>query len=265
MITSTHNPKIQWVRKLQSQAKFRREEQACVVEGVRLVEEAFQSGWQARLVLYSGELSPRGLRLVQQYQAAGAAVEEVTASVLAAASDTPAPQGILAVLTLQPSALPPAPDFVLIADGVRDPGNLGTLLRSAAAAGVQAVLLPPETADAFAPKVLRAAMGAHFYIPVLEMDWEQIRCAVHPGGGQDLQVYLADSSGGMDYTSANLRRPVALVIGGEAAGAGSQAAALADAKIHIPMPGRMESLNAAVAAAVLLFEVARQRKEPRHP
>ena len=261
MITSNHNPKIQWVRKLQNQAKTRREEGLFIVEGVRLVEEACQAGWQAGLVLYSPELSPRGLRLVEHFQAAGAPVDETAASVLAYASDTPAPQGILAVLAANPRPLPDRLDYVLIADGVRDPGNLGTLLRTAAAAGVQAVLLPPGAVDPWAPKVVRSAMGAHFRLPVLELGWEQIRSVLHPADGPRLQVFLADSGGGLAYHAADLRQPLALLIGGEAEGAGAQGAALADERIHIPMPGRVESLNAAVAAAVLMFEVARQRKE----
>jgi len=256
MLTSSQNPKIQAVRKLQAQAKQRRQEQAFVVEGVRLVEEAWAAGWQARLVLYSSELSERGQQLVRQFRSVGAPLEEVSPGVLAAASDTPAPQGILAVLETHTLALPAALDFVLIPDGVRDPGNLGTLLRTAAAAGVQAVLLPPGTVDPWSPKVVRSAMGAHFRLPVLELDWEQIRTAL-----DGLQVYLADSGGGLAYTAADLRQPLALLIGGEAEGAGAQGAALANERLHIPMPGPTESLNAAVAAAILMFETARQRKD----
>jgi TrmH family RNA methyltransferase len=259
MITSVHNPKIQWLHKLQSQSKARREEGAFVVEGVRLAEEALQAGWPALLVLHSEQLSLRGQAVVDGFAQRGTPVETATEPVLKAASDTETPQGLLVALKLQTLPLPPNPDFVLIPDGVRDPGNLGTLLRTAAAAGAQAVLLPPGTADDYAPKVLRSAMGAHFRLAIQALDWPAIQGVVHSAERQ-LRVYLADSSGGQPYTQADLRTPLALIVGGEAAGASQQAIALTNERLHIPMPGGMESLNAAVAAAILMFEVVRQRQ-----
>ena len=123
------------------------------------------------------------------------------------------------------------------------------------------MLLPPGSTDPYAPKVLRSAMGAHFRLPVQSLDWDGLRAYLAPPtpGAQPV-VYLADAAGGQPYTQADLRRPLALVIGGEAAGAGAQMSALAQARLHIPMPGKMESLNAAVAAAILMFEVVRQRQ-----
>ena len=258
MITSVHNPKIQWLRKLQSQAKFRREEGALVVEGVRLAEEALSAGWPALLVLHGEQLSWRGQAVVDAFAQRGAPVETASESVLKAACDTETPQGLLVALKMQPLPLPSNLDFVLIPDGVRDPGNLGTLLRTAAAAGVQVVLLPPGTADAYAPKVVRSAMGAHFRIAIHSLDWLAIQHFLHPAG-HPLRVYLADSGGGQPYTQADLRGPLALVVGGEAEGASQSAIDLTGERLHIPMPGGMESLNAAIAAAVLLFEVVRQR------
>ena len=258
MITSAHNPKIQWLRNLQNQSKFRRAEGAFVLEGVRLAEEALQAGWPALLVLHCEGLSERGQAAVAAFEQRGVPVEQATPAAFKAASDTETPQGLLVALKLQPLPLPGRLEFVLIPDGVRDPGNLGTLLRTAAAAGAQAVLLPPGTADAYAPKVLRAAMGAHFRLAVHTLDWAEIRQIVqapeHPQ-----QVYLADAAQGLPYTQADLTQPLALIVGGEAAGASEQALALTSQRLHIPMPGGMESLNAAVAAAILMFEVVRQR------
>ena len=260
MITSVRNANIQWVRRLQTQARLRREDRVFVLEGVRLVEEAFQAGWVARLVLHAPGLSRRGQALAAQFTARGTVVEAVSDSVLAAVSDTDTPQGILAVMVCQELALPAALDFLLVLDGLRDPGNLGTLLRTAAAAGVQAVLATPGTVDPFAPKVLRAAMGAHFRLPLRSLDWLAIQSLLPAG----MHVFLADSGGGQVFTACDFRPPLALVVGGEAAGAGSEAASLVatrqDAsRVHIPMVAQVESLNAAVAGAVLLFEVARQR------
>ncbi|MCU0486169.1 MAG: RNA methyltransferase [Anaerolineales bacterium] len=256
MITSVQNPKIQWVRKLQNQPRLRREEAVFVVEGVRLVEEALAAGWQASLVLFTQGLSERGAQVVQGFARLGAQVEQVSSGVMEAISDTQTPQGLLAVVKTRLLPFPERLDFVLVVDGVRDPGNLGTILRTAAAAGVQAVLLPPGNVDAWAPKVLRAAMGAHFRLPLRSLNWEALNDLLYR-----LPVYLADAGSGLPYTQANLCSPLALMVGGEAAGAGQQGQNLASQRIHIPMPGEMESLNAAAAAAVLLFEIVRQRTE----
>ena len=262
MITSVHNPKIQWVRRLQGHAKSRREDNAFIVEGVRLVEEALQANWETQLVLYTPELSPRGLALVEAFTERGASVEEVSRYVLEAAAGTEMPQGLLAVLSMHSLPLPAHLDFALIPDGVRDPGNLGTLLRTAAAAGVGAVLLPPGSADPYAPKVVRSAMGAHFRLPILSMQWEEIQALLKPHApAVPFTLFLADARGELPYTQADFRPPTALLIGGEAEGAGSQAELLADVRVHIPMPGGAESLNAAVAASILMFEVVRQRNK----
>jgi TrmH family RNA methyltransferase len=258
MITSVQNSKIKWVRELQTNSRFRREEGAFVVEGVRLAEEALASGWPARLVLYTDDLDERGQAVMRNFVAGSAPIEAVTAQVMRSASDTQTPQGILVVLAWQALPLPENLDFLFVPDGVRDPGNLGTILRTAAGAGVQAVLLPPGTVDAYAPKVLRAGMGAHFRLPVLPMTWEQIGAHL-----KKLVVYLAEADSGPPHTQVDFRRPLALIVGGEAEGAGPQAQGLATARVHIPMPGGVESLNAAVASAILLFEVVRQRSEKK--
>jgi TrmH family RNA methyltransferase len=260
MITSARNPKIQQIRDLLNHPKARREMQAFVVEGVRLVEEALQSGWEAQWVLHTDDLPPRGQAVIQNFAAHGAVTEVISPQVLKAVSDTETPQGILAVLTMRSLPIPPVLDFILILDGLRDPGNMGTILRTAVAAGVQAVLLPRGATDPFAPKVIRSAMGAHFRIPVHILSWAEIQACVKPSGkGVPLVVYLADSSGGSTYTQADFRTPLALIVGGEAEGAGVEAQSLADARVHISMPGEAESLNAAIAAAILMFEVVRQR------
>jgi TrmH family RNA methyltransferase len=225
---------------------------------VRLAEEALQTAWEARLVLFTDALDERGQALVGGFSTRGAPVEQVNDAVMKATSETETPQGLLVVLAQQTLPLPPNPDFLLILDGVRDPGNLGTILRTATAAGVQAVLLAPGCVDAWSPKVLRAGMGAHFHLPIHNLSWQDIRHSLKQASGK-LHIYLADSAGGILYTNADFRTPLALIVGGEAAGAGTESVSLADMKVHIPMPGGSESLNAAVAASILLFEVVRQR------
>jgi TrmH family RNA methyltransferase len=176
-------------------------------------------------------------------------------SLLAGASGTEHSQGLLAVLDLLPPVLPENPDFLVIFDQIRDPGNLGTLLRAAAAVGADGAFLPPETADAFAPKVVRAGMGAHFRLPIFSSTWEEIRAKV-----AGMAVYLAETHNAVACWQADCRSPLALVIGGEADGASQQARALATQNVLIPMPGGMESLNAAMAGTILMFEVLRQRQ-----
>lgn len=253
MITSNQNSKIKQVRALSGRAKERREANAFVAEGVRLVEEAAKANWKFRFVLYDDSLSERGKGQIEILKSAGVDVEEVSVGLMQSISDTESPQGILAVLEFPTTQLPKSTDFILIPDQIRDPGNLGTLLRSAAATGVDAVFISPETTDVFAPKVLRAGMGAHFKLPILSLGWEQIA-----GQIQNLGVYIAD----MDGTSCwemDLRKPIALIIGGEAGGASAAARGIASGRVQIPMMRNVESLNAGVAGSILMFEVLRQR------
>lgn len=257
MITSSQNPKIKLIRALAGRPRERRENGAFLAEGVRLVEEAFSAGWDFRFVLYTDGLSPRGVDLLQSLTAKGVDVEHVGEDLFQSMTETETPQGILAALALNPPGTlqPPAkPDFVLIPDQIRDPGNLGTLLRTAAAAGVQAVFIPPETTDPFAPKVVRAGMGAHFRLPILSLSWDQLQVQV-----EGMSVYLSDAEGEKSCWEVDFTHPTALVIGGEADGASVEVRQLAAEMIRIPMPGHMESLNAGVAGAVLMYEAVRQR------
>ncbi|MBW8010372.1 MAG: RNA methyltransferase [Chloroflexi bacterium] len=257
-ITSTSNSKIKQVRALQARSKARHSAQAFVVEGVRLAEEALEASMQPQLVLHADGLSPRGLEIVEKFRDQNTVVEQVAEHVMQAVSETQTPQGLLLVLSIQPQPFPLELDFLLIADQVRNPGNLGTIIRGAASAGVQAVILAPGTADPYAPKVLRAAMGAHFRIPIIQMNWEAIqeKCEAY-----ELRVYLAAAGEGAVYTQAYFSTPLALIIGGEAAGASQAAQLLAPQNVHIPMPGGGESLNVGMASSILMFEIVRQRNK----
>jgi len=257
MITSPQNPKLKLIRALQRRPKDRQEENAFLAEGVRLIEEALSAKWPIRFVLYSDGLSERGMALVGKLKDAGHDVDDVAGDLLGAASETETPQGIMAVLELETLPIPEGPNFILIPDQIRDPGNLGTLIRTAAAARVQAVLLPPETTDAFAPKVVRAGMGAHFWLSIHTLEWDEIEQVCRAG---NLQVFLADMFG-QSCWKTDLRVPLALIVGSEAEGGSAQARELANTVLSIPMPGDAESLNAGVAGAVLMFEVVRQRNE----
>jgi RNA methyltransferase, TrmH family len=254
MITSAHNLKIQTVQKLLRKPKERLEEKAFLAEGVRLVEEAAAAGWPFRFGLYSDELNERGNELVKSLQGQGVAFEKVSTDLFRSVCDTINTQGILAVLEQANLALPGQLSFALVLDSIRDPGNLGSLLRTAAAAGVQAVFLPPETTDAFAPKVVRAGMGAHFHMPVIRTEWEELRQIL-----SGMEICLAEMEAETPFWLADFKQPLAVIVGGEAEGASKLGRSLATRLVSIPMPGKSESLNAAAAGAILLFEVVRQR------
>jgi len=253
-ITSGQNARVKLVRALAGRTKERREAGAFLAEGVRLVEEALVSGWPIRFVLHTESLGGRGEALLDRLRASGATTEQVAPRLMASISETENSQGMLAVLEGRELPWAKAMEFVLIADAIRDPGNLGTLLRTGEAAGVDAVILTPGTADAFAPKVVRAGMGAHFRVPIHAMTWEQIGMQMLTQGWK---VYLADATGHSCWET-NFEAPLAMIIGGEAEGATEPARAAATETVGIPMQGKGESLNAAAAGAVLMFEVARQ-------
>jgi RNA methyltransferase, TrmH family len=253
VITSSQNSKVKLVRALLGRARERREANAFVVEGVRLVEEAVNSNWGLRFALYDETLNERGRSQVEGLRSRGFDVEMVSESLMRSLSETETPQGVLAVLDFKQLPIPDFPNFILIPDQVRDPGNLGTLLRTAAAAGVDAVLLPPDTTDVFAPKVVRSGMGAHFRLPIHSWTWDEIKSRT-----KALSIYLADMDG-QSCWKTDLRQPLALIVGGEADGASSAAHSLVTQKISLPMSENVESLNAGVAGSVLMFEVVRQR------
>jgi TrmH family RNA methyltransferase len=255
MITSVKNPRIKAVRALQSKAKNRREEGVFVLEGVRLVEEAVQAGWNASLCLYTTDLNPRGMAVVDSLAKSGVPVEPVSPHVMKSASDTQTPQGILLVVEANALPLPEQLDFLLILDRVGDPGNVGTLLRTATAAGVDAVLLTEGSVDPTAPKVVRAGMGAHFRLPVRIFAEGEI---LNLCEGAGLHLWSASAGAERVYSAVDLTSPIAVIIGSEAHGV-SECLHRAAQPLQIPMPGGGESLNAAVAGAVLLFEVVRQR------
>ncbi|MDX1613818.1 MAG: RNA methyltransferase [Candidatus Promineifilaceae bacterium] len=255
MITSTSNPKIKYVRRLLADRRFRERERAYVIEGTRWLAELVQFDLTPQLVLATVEWLQADAHQSLLASLSGPIVT-VSDQVLAHASDTASPAGVLAVVPQVERLLPRNPSLVLILDRLGNPGNLGTILRTAAAAGADGVLLSPGSVDLYNPKVIRGAMGAHLRLPVQALSWSAIADMVN-----GLTVWLAAAAGdARAYDTVDWRRPAALIIGSEAAGAGPQAQRLAGGTVAIPMARATESLNAAMAAAILLFEAARQRR-----
>jgi len=259
MLTSTHNPRVSAVRNLLDHRRAREDSRRFVVEGVRLVEAALDAGARPVEAFYTAELAatPRGAALLARLRAAGEAIE-VNDHVLRALSDTQTPQGVVAVVPFLDWPSFPSRQgalLVLVVDGVRDPGNLGSLLRGAAAAGVDRVLLAPGGVDLYNPKVVRAGMGAHFALPVASLDWAALAAQV-----AGLAVRAATTQAPLAYDQADWTAPSALIVGGEADGVSEAGLRLARETVAIPMRPGVESLNAAMAGAVILFEAARQRR-----
>ena len=257
-ISSPSNPKVKMLRSLHRR-RSRYRERLFLIEGVRLVEEALRSGLPLTSALYLParlEQSPRGAVLLAALSAQETAFS-TTAEILGYVSDTVVDQGVVAALPFV--KLPARPgDLQLVLDRVRDPGNCGTILRTAEAAGVSRVCIAPGTVDPFAPKVVRAGMGAHFHLPLrLCGRWQDVAASLNGIP----QIILAEAGPGRPYDEVDWSFPTALIVGGEATGAGPGARELATEIVAIPMAGRAESLNVAVATGILLFEALRQRRE----
>lgn len=261
MISSPTNPHVKYIRSLADDRRERRRERLFVLEGVRLVADVLAHGGVIELVLYAPEQLDEtwdGQQLLVQLERVSQRYV-VSPRVIAAAADTQHPQGVVA-LVRWPRIMPGRPGVVLVVDAIQDPGNLGTLLRSAEAVGVAQVLCIAGTVDAYGPKVVRAAMGAHMRL-ALEQDvsWEE---AMEWLSAVD-RVYGADPGAAMPYYAVDWRQPSALIVGNEAHGMSEGARAVATTLIGIPMKGRAESLNAAMAGSVILFEALRQRSRGR--
>lgn len=266
-VTSLDNPTVKLARAL-GRRRDRQRERAFVVEGTRALAEAFAAGAVPRAVfiergaLGEGAAQDRLLVTLTDLREAGAGrhtrVLEVTPPVMAAVTETETPQGIAAIFAFPEEVPPPTgTPLIVIADGVRDPGNLGTILRTALGAGATAVYTTPATVDLYNPKVVRAAMGAHFRLALRSnVGWEALDAELADCAG----VFGADAGGDLLYTEADWSEATALVIGSEDRGISPEGRERCTDLLAIPLSGGLESLNAAVATAVLLFEAARQRR-----
>ena len=254
-ITSSSNPQI----KLAAKLRRRRHRQAhglCLLEGMRLVQDALTMGAAFHTCFITAAAADAHPNLVTQIQRV-CPLHLVASDILDKISETVSPQSIVAVAPMPELPLPSTAAFSLILDGVQDPGNAGTLLRTATAARVDQVLFAPGCVDPFNGKVMRAAMGAHFRVPIrILAHWEAVRAALPTGQ----LLYVASADGSILYDEVDWSQPSALVLGSEARGASSPMREKA-AAIAIPMAAATESLNVAAAGAVILYEAARQRRK----
>lgn len=256
MITSRTNQVVRYVRSLHRR-RTRQEERAFIVEGERAIGDALAALAVPTHVILRGEWWPSDRLLAESLsRLSPSTLFRVEPGLFRQLSDTVSPAGILAIFNFPDPPAHHAAPLIVVADGLRDPGNLGTLIRTAAAAGATALLSTQNTVDAFNPKAVRAGMGAHFRLPLWYWDDDAApsflslvpnRVLAESGDHRSPDV--------IDWTGSSL-----LIIGGEARGPGIWSRGLANHRVAIPLNGGVESLNASVAAAVILFEAARQRR-----
>lgn len=250
-ITSTANPRIRALRELKH-AKERAQSGLYLVEGEKLCAEALRDA-RVQTLLCDEAKAEAYAALLARAQDVLLAPSHVVASV----SDARTPQGIVAAVHLPaPLDLDDAAGALLVLDGVQNPGNVGTMLRTAEAAGFTGALLSPACADAFAPKTVRATMGSVFRLPL----WRGLLPEALAFLGRGGFTRVAAALGGEPFYAASrrLHEPLALIIGSEGAGISEEILALADMRVALPMRGRAESLNAAVAAGILMYSLTEE-------
>lgn len=255
-IISPHNQQLKHLAKLIDQSKYRRSEGQTVLEGTHLLEACLNSG-QTPIHVYVPETRLEETEIqTLLHRLPENRISKVSGKLLGKIGSLDTANEIMSLIPLPPTVRQPENGDCIVLDNVQDPGNIGTLLRSAAASGIRQIVLGHGCADPFSPKVLRAGMGAHFLLDICERI--------------DLNAWLATYQGRTFATALNhprpsslyeldLRQPAAWLFGNEGSGLSPQLLANADYGVHIPMQGATESLNIAMAATICLFEQMRQR------
>jgi TrmH family RNA methyltransferase len=262
IITSSSNPRIKQIRKLRER-KERQESGLCYLEGLRIVGEAIQQDASLDSVIVAPELltSPFGQELVKISAGKGADILEVSADVFRSFALKEGPQGIAAVVQQRWAGLDtvqPDSGLWVALDAVADPGNLGTILRTADAIGGQGVILLDYATDPYDPTAVRASMGAVFCQKLVKAPFDQFALWKRAGG---LPVVGASGAGTTDYHHAQYPTSLVLLMGSERQGLLDHHLQLCDELVRIPMPGHMDSLNLAVATAVILYEIYNHHRD----
>ncbi|MDB5096240.1 MAG: rRNA methyltransferase [Cyanobacteria bacterium RYN_339] len=244
VLSSVQNPKVKQARSLATR-KGRQAAGLFLVEGTKLMAEALAWGRIPTMTFATAAWWA-------DHPGIPGETYEVPDAILAALATTETPDPVVGVFPLQPEPALPG-GLVVVAHKLQDPGNLGTIIRSADAAGAAAVVITPDTVDPYSPKAVRASMGSLFHLPVVRMPLAGFRAAWRG------PLYAMTLDGAGSLYAFDFRGDVAFLIGNEGAGLGAEDAAIADHRVMIPMTGHAESLNAAMAATICLFEAARQR------
>jgi TrmH family RNA methyltransferase len=260
-ISSLANPMVKAIASLH-QKKRRDETGLFLAEGMKLVRDAAEAGWAIRTLLHSGPLDDAVATLAARAKAAGGDVLEVPTAVLQKIARRDNPQTVLGVFSQRFASLAAiGRDGVWVAlDRVRDPGNLGTIVRTVDAAGLAGVALVGACVDPFAVETVRATMGSIFSVPVARASEEAF---ISHAKGHGLRLVGTHLSASLDYRAGDYREPLVLLLGNEQQGLTDRLAAACDALLHIPMRGRADSLNLAVSAGILIYEALRTQPPPK--
>ena len=259
MITSVSNPQIKRIIQLNQKAKARREEGLFTAEGLKMFFEAPAD--QIEKVYISEEMSGNE-KVLERLAEDSLPYETVSGQAFARMSDTRTPQGVLTLLRKkiwkEADILDREAPCIVILEDLQDPGNAGTIIRTAEGAGVSGIFMTRGCVDVWSPKVIRSTMGSVYRMPVIcDADLPSLLTGLRERGIRSLAAHLR---GSVDYDKTDLCGGNAFLIGNEANGLSEEAAASADLLLRIPMQGKVESLNAAMAAGILMYEAARQRR-----
>lgn len=276
MITSTGNPQVKNLIQLVKKAKVRNEQRLFVVEGIRMFREA-PADWVEQVYVSESFLREHGSETLLQRTG----YEVLSDKVFGAVSDTQTPQGVLCLLRMPEYTLadvlgetcparshapaqaagmkvPAAAPHVLLLESIQDPGNLGTMVRTGEGAGISGIIMNATTVDVFNPKVIRATMGSIFRIPFVTA--EDFPGTLRELKRRGVRLFAAHLEGACSYEEPDYTGGTGFLIGNEGNGLSEEIASMADSRIRIPMAGQVESLNAAIAATLLMYEAARQRR-----
>lgn len=260
MITSTANARVKQIVQWQNKAKERRRDGIFLAEGIKMFEEAPENRILEVYVSQDVEEKLKSHPSIHE-KMLRTGYETVSSEVFAKISDTRTPQGILTVIKrfehkLEELFLQPNPLFMIL-ENLQDPGNLGTIVRTGEGAGVTGVIMSEGTVDIYNPKTIRATMGSIYRVPFLYVnDLSEIMQKLHD---RDVHTYAAHLKGSIYYDAFPFKGPTAFLIGNEGNGLSKELADMAESYLKIPMEGQVESLNAAVASALLMYEAHRQR------
>jgi len=261
-ITAYSNPLIKRIRQLREK-RHRREEGLFLAEGLRILTEARESGRIPEYLFFARDSAGHPLvrALIADVEMAGGEAIETVPDILSKLSGKDNPQAVVGVFpefaTSLKSLNRTSADIWLVAERLRDPGNLGTILRTGDAVGAGGLILIGECVDPFSVEAVRASMGALFTVPIVQADWAEFLAWLRSGQGQLVGLSLDTDT---DYRAAAYRAPTFLLTGNEAQGMPADYAAACDLLVKIPMLGKADSLNAAVATAVMAYEVLAQRR-----
>jgi TrmH family RNA methyltransferase len=263
MLTSTQNPLVKEIRKLH-QAKGRREQQLFLLEGTHLLEEACAVDYPLVTICCTPEWQERHQDLWQDAVARCQRAEVVSQEVLKAIATTVQPDGVVATAERQltpdsenSARSPLLASIGLALETLQDPGNLGTIIRTAAAAGAERLWLTTDSVDLDNPKVLRSSAGQWFRLPMAVS--RDLKDVVYQCQAQGIQIVATVPKAALSYWDIDLRRPTLILLGNEAAGLSTDLVVSADKQVQIPLMPGVESLNVAIAAALMLYEAQRQR------